>query len=284
MKKTLEYVMKALGLVLKGYGGWIVYRAARYVRSYFSPTSRAHHSTSEEWLRPAEAQAMIQEFNQAFKKTHTTALCLHLYYGDVLKEVLDQPLVKTQAMDFYISLGPNVDRKIFGNLAPYKGRVKLYQFSNRGRDVYPFLKIYPELMDYQWVCKIHSKRSPQIRDGELWRQDLIGDLLGEDSLARLQNCDSSQPLIAPQNSLLPGSLFMGANRPRIQELLQKMGLAFPQKDFVFVAGTMFWFRPRAFKRLLQLGDVDLLFEEESPTIDGLTAHAFERFFYLIAHS
>lgn len=279
----MEYVLKALGLVLKGYSGWLFYRAARYFRSYFFPFYRVN-SVSPEWLSQAQVQSQMEEFNRVFQKSQPRAVCAHLYYSDVLQELLDQPVVKKERMDFYISLGPSVDKDFFAKLSPYKGQVKLYQFPNRGRDVYPFLKIYPELLAYEWVCKIHSKRSPQIRDGELWRQDLIGDLLGEKSFERLQTSNSSTRIIAPSNSLLPVSLFIGGNRARMKELLQKMGLVFPQKDFLFIAGTMFWFRPQALQKVLQLGDVDSLFEEESPTIDGLTAHAFERLFYWVANS
>ncbi|MBY0383709.1 rhamnan synthesis F family protein [bacterium] len=221
-------------------------------------------------------------FNKAFLGNSKKALCIHLYYTEVADEIYRQPGLKKEQVDFYISLGTQVDSEFFKNLEFLKGRVKIYQFANCGRDVYPFLKIYPDLLKYEWVCKLHSKRSPQIRDGELWRQDLFSDLLSDKTWDLIRKAPNDARIFASQKSLLPVSIFLGGNGSRMKELFKKMHISKDNFDFLFVAGTMFWFRPKALHKLQLLGDPDLLFESEVSRIDGLTAHAFERLFYFLA--
>ncbi len=274
------HLKKLFQLILTGHASWVFYRLRRFLRSLLVVESSLQ---APRLLSPEQVSAALHELNQSFQVSGQRALCIHLYYTDVLQEILASPLVRNKPVDLHISLGPNVDAEFFKNLSPYKGCVFIYQFSNQGRDVYPFLKIYPQLLNcgYAWVCKLHSKRSPQIRDGELWRKDLFKDLLSLEMAEAVESASSAKVLFAAENSVLPVGPFLGTNGPRMRELLSLMDLAVSDLDFMFVAGTMFWFRTEALRPLLKLDSVDDLFEEESPTIDGLTAHAFERLFHFI---
>ncbi len=280
MGKAVSLMKKLVQLLAWGYGNWVIYRTLRYARSFLVP--RRVPLQSEEKISHDQAQNLIRELNGAFKASNRKALCLHLYYTDVLQEILTSEIFLQEKCDLYISIGPNIDTQFFKHLQPLKGRVKVYQFANKGRDIYPFLKIYPELLDgdYEWVCKLHSKRSPQMRDGELWRQDIFADLLSLDGLRRL-NEESSSAIIAPKHSLLPVPLFLGANGPTMLKLLEDMGTVRKDCEFLFVSGTMFWFRPASLKKLLKLKNVEDDFNK-SYQIDGNTEHAFERLFYFLA--
>ncbi len=280
MGKAVCLIRKIVQLVALGYGNWVIYRTLRYARSFLVPREVASPSTEK--ISREQAQYFIQELNGVFQVSNSRALCLHLYYTDVLPEILASPLFVQEKCDLYISVGPEIDGLFFKKLKSFKGRVKVYQFANKGRDIFPFLKIYPELLDanYEWVCKLHSKRSPQIRDGELWRQDLFADLLSLDCRQRL-DVGRSDAIIAPKFSLLPVRLFLGANGPMMLKLLEAMRFLRKDCDFLFVSGSMFWFRPASLKKLLKLENLEDYFHERYQ-IDGNTEHAFERLFYFLA--
>ena len=60
---------------------------------------------------------------------------------------------------------------------------RIYRCENRGRDMAPFLEIFSSIsaLDYRYICKIHTKKSPQQFKGDSLRQFLIGELLGSET-------------------------------------------------------------------------------------------------------
>ncbi len=276
----MGFLRKLVKLTASGYSGWILYRVRRYLRSFAGLPLAAPRAAEN--LSASQIHSIMSEFNGAFRVSSSKAMCIHLYYTDVIQEILTSHFYLEEKCDLYISIGPQVTVEFFNRLKAFKGTVKIYQFENMGRDIFPFLKIYPDLANanYQWVCKLHSKRSPQIRDGELWRRDIISDLLSLQARSKLQT-DRVPAIVAPQYGLLPVELFMGGNAPTMRKLLEDMGLERSNMDFLFISGSMFWFRPQSLKKLLNLKNVETYFTD-AYRIDGNAEHAFERLFYFIA--
>ncbi|WP_353211318.1 rhamnan synthesis F family protein [Rhodovarius sp.] len=52
----------------------------------------------------------------------------------------------------------------------------------------------------------------------------------------------------------------------------------------FFAGTMFWFRPEALAGCARLSAEHDLFEPELGQVDGMAAHAMERFFAVMVEA
>lgn len=282
MKRPLSLIFKAIKLILAGYSGYFLYRSGRFLRALINRSSIDFNNCRS--LTSLEIFQIIETFNTQFRPTSQKALVVHAYYPDTFQEILKSPLVQQEPVDLWISVSDLVTADFFESLKIFKGRVKLFYLENKGRDVYPFLKIMPELAsaNYEWVCKLHSKRSPKQIDGELWRRDLYRELLSLQTSQKLNS--TALNILAPRQSLLPVDLFMGGNFLKMRELFQLLNVPVTEPyQFLFIAGTMFWLRPQSLNRLLSLTEsLDSLFEPEIDVIDGTTAHAFERIFYYLA--
>jgi lipopolysaccharide biosynthesis protein len=139
-------------------------------------------------------------------------------------------------------------------------------------------------LGYKYICKIHSKKSPHRQDGDTWRRDVLGKLLGSAKLVReLKSVfDESDDVgvIAPAGHVLDSSAYWGSNADRVRWLAALGNMPF-DTGFQFVGGSMFWFRPLALYpcALLPLTVED--FEAEPSPVDGTMAHALERYFGLL---
>ena len=103
MGKAVCLIRKIVQLVALGYGNWVIYRTLRYARSFLVPREVASPSTEK--ISREQAQYFIQELNGVFQVSNSRALCLHLYYTDVLPEILASPLFVQEKCDLYISVG-----------------------------------------------------------------------------------------------------------------------------------------------------------------------------------
>jgi hypothetical protein len=73
-----------------------------------------------------------------------------------------------------------------------------------------------------------------------------------------------------------------SNRERVRALTHRTNIASPPDHFYFVAGSMFWLRPRAVSELLELNLAGDEFEAETGQRDRTFAHALARFPGLLA--
>ncbi|OWW02305.1 hypothetical protein ATY81_21875 [Rhizobium sp. R72] len=243
----------------------------------------------------------------------------HVYYPDIWKDILvDLDGVIQQPFNLVITR-PVGSRPVARPTSSYLRFATELEVENRGRDILPFFKALKQpLPSFDVGLKLHTKRSPHRGDGDGWRRFLIGSLLQVESSGRLSGhklleLEPSIGLIAPRAHLLPLGGRTSINeevivktlrrieqptekrdaviRPQFREneeidhpyAWQKSGdaeSALPLTDGRFPAGSMFWFRRVALRKLVEI-DFDDLFVRESGQLDGTAAHAFERLFALI---
>jgi lipopolysaccharide biosynthesis protein len=138
-------------------------------------------------------------------------------------------------------------------------------------------------LGYGQVCKIHAKRSLHRQDGDRWRQEFLGRMLGSRSeVKKIVSAFEKHPdigMVGPAGHWLAYSRYWGhpGSPARTQGLLEHLGISLSLHELCFFAGSMFWCRPAAMDPLLahiQLED----FEEEEGQTDGTLAHALERVF------
>jgi len=236
-----------------------------------------------------EREKSINEINllKAFTKKHDTAVILHVYYPELWDEIASYLENLTLNFDLFVSIPQTVEFSRDQVLAKYP-QAFIYNCPNRGRDIAPFIKLFAEIdqLNYQYICKIHTKKSTHREDGDCWRKEIFNELLG--SKQNIQNIKShldrqNVGIIGPRNNLLSTELFIGGNQQLVNDLADKLNLLYWGESFNFVAGSMFWCKPGAISPLLQLNLKDEDFPVESGQIDGTLAHAIERFFGLIAH-
>lgn len=205
------------------------------------------------------------------------AVVLHLHYDDLwddIKSYLDS--FGQLEYDLYVTVTSSSAGVRVAQEYP-KAHIQLVE--NRGRDVLPFLKILQVIKDmgYVAVCKIHSKRSLYRDDGDKIRGELIGSLLGskETILSVVDRFERQKDIgvIVPVKYLIPHTdhnmTYCGAI---VTELSSKLGFNFSYCEFI--AGSMFWFRPKALEALLSIDESS--FEVEDGLADGTIAHGIER--------
>jgi lipopolysaccharide biosynthesis protein len=213
-----------------------------------------------------------------------------LYYADLLPELLAEYLPGVMAADFFISVRFNAPLSLLEEIAAIFPHSYLIRTGHRGRDMYPFLVTLERLthFGYETACKLHTKKSPQFKDGHLWRNRLMDSLVGgKDSLERARSALAADPttgILIPRGSILDLSERDSHvdNVMWLDRMLANMGCSrySGKYAFKFPTGSMFWFRIDALRGLLDLGIVDGDFTYETGQLDGTLAHTLERLILL----
>lgn len=217
------------------------------------------------------------------------AVILHLYYPDlwpVIKKNLQNINVP---FDLFVSVQPQNKEIALGKVNKFHMNTNIISLPNRGRDTLPFLmiarKIYNE-GQYEYLLKLHSKKSLHRDDGSEWLKSLLHELIPKNISSVVATLEKpSTGAIGPAEHVVSLSRYMGANKDRVEVLLKIISnekvtekiLLQPEK-YPFFGGTMFWCRLDFLAPLLE-ADSDITpgdFGSEKGQIDGTTAHAVER--------
>ena len=231
-----------------------------------------------------------------FKQPGKIAIQAHIFYLDLLKEMVTVCKNMPYKFDVLISI---VDesaavkvKSAFKKIANVE-EVIVRVVPNRGRDVAPFLAGFGDILpEYDFVAHIHSKKSLYTGSEQFnWRKYLFNALLGDKK--RIRKIfkafidDESVGVIYPRPAPnVPYAAFNWlSNREVGEQLLTRAGIA-PNKTeyFDFPAGTMFWARTQALRKILNLRLTFEDFPPERGQNDGTLAHAFERSVLLATRS
>ena len=211
------------------------------------------------------------------------AVVIHAFYPEVFAEIIDYLNEVTELpVKLFISCPPEASEQIRGlakcSIHPWVVQV----YANHGRDVLPFLKLMPAVIaeGYEYLIKVHTKKSVHREDGDVWRRDLYDKLLKPESIKAAADFLANDPglgVVGPEGHVVPMGYYWGSNAVTVEKLACRMG-AKPEAlgHFNFVAGTMFMARSAVFMPLLNLALSDADFESEAGQVDGTLAHAVER--------
>jgi LmbE family N-acetylglucosaminyl deacetylase/glycosyltransferase involved in cell wall biosynthesis len=245
-------------------------------------------------------QADISTFTESDEKLDfKIAVVCHIYYTGLADELISYLSNIPIAYDLYISTSiedvENIKDLFFKHLPNIKIQVNGY--INRGRDIAPFVRILESnLMEYDLVCKIHTKSSTHDFNLNGWRGYLLDNLLGHPKVIREifsvfsknQKIGLIWPVVYPYLVHLGMAKGWGNSGYNDQNLIAaqthfpELNLSDIPSDFAFPAGSMFWFRPKALINLAGKKFDSDIFEPENHQIDGTLAHAIERLFGIIA--
>lgn len=222
------------------------------------------------------------------------ALCAHIYYEDMIDELLDaadnlpfpydliattDSLEKKQHIEKAASTRTSISNII----------VRLVD-QNRGRDMSALFIACRDLFlddQYDLVLRLHTKKSPQVaaEHSSVFKRHLIENLVGSAPYAEsiLHHFQENKclglafpPVIHFSYPTLGKAWFK--NKEKVQDLCEELNIRVKIDEDTPVApyGTMFWFRPEALRKLFshewQWSD----FNKEPYHIDGGLAHALER--------
>ena len=209
---------------------------------------------------------------------------MHLHYTDLWETVYSfLRNFENIKYDLYITVtdcSDNVINKILEKMP----RANIQLVENRGRDILPFIKILKLItpLNYELICKIHSKKSKYRNDGNIIRNELLSSLLGSTNI--IQNIieefkNKKIGLITAEKYLLSHTNHnMTYDQHLIKSVSSLLNINFYY--FYFPAGSCFWFKPSALVNLTNINDH--IFEFEEGYADGTTAHCIERLFCIIA--
>ena len=214
------------------------------------------------------------------------ALHLHVFYEDLLDEIIERLLANNIRPDLFVSIpeGRSVEecRKNFTN---YPGQVVAIEtVPNRGRDIGPFLTAFGTRIaeNYDFVGHLHTKKSVGVASDEVierWRTFLLENLLGSQlnrMMDRILGFMSNTPTIGMVFPDDPNIVGWDKNKPCAEELAERLGITKLPENFSFPVGTMFWARVDALRRFWAMGLDWEDYPEEPIPIDGTILHALER--------
>ena len=236
--------------------------------------------------------AYIEGHNERFQKSSSTAVLVHLYYGDLFPDLLCKYFAGMTDADFFISIRFNAPLSLLQEVSAAIPNCYFIKTDHRGRDMLPFLVGLDRLarFEYQFACKLHAKKSPQLKDGDVWSNHLMECLIGgADPVAEAKAAfegDAKVGLLIPSGSLrdLAERETHFGNITWLDRILSKMECSrySGNYDFRFPAGSVFWFRVDALRGLLELGVNADDFALETGQVDGTLAHALGQLVLLLA--
>lgn len=262
------------------------YKNWKYTRSLSQPDFAIHPDQfPPHWpIKKLEAASYRPEDPSNFgKNPASVAVIVHVYYEDVFEEILHY-LQQWPAMDvkLYVSCPQSIEDKVESLVRSFGMPWKLKVFENRGRDILPFLRMAPLAQKHDLILKLHTKKSDHRLTGALWRKELFDQLLSAGAIERISALFSHNPslgMVGASGHIVPMNLYYGANALAIGYFSYCLGVpAWQLAKLNFVAGTMFYIRPRVLQLLLDMHIPDAMFEPEQGQQDGTLAHAIERAF------
>jgi lipopolysaccharide biosynthesis protein len=214
---------------------------------------------------------------------------IHVWYFEALDEILS--FLGQSGLNWYIVVTTSADLEsdVRTKIASYGFSSHVVLVDNRGRDILPFLQLCSQLYNegVDVVLKLHTKRSLHRNDGDLWRRELLEQLLGENRANTIISAfqqNSTLGLVAAEGHILPLTSFWGASKEVVESVVDQLGLNAPSSESVFASGSMFWIRLDAIRTLFDGHLYEHDFEEETGQIDGTLSHALERMFCIVVES
>jgi lipopolysaccharide biosynthesis protein len=262
-------------------------------KSGFSCRQVRYRATSLDSRLPISPEAVDSRLVARLKRR--VAVVLHLYYTDLIDEIASY----LQSFSFPFDLWVTTPHKTLPDLEKFlsqsgcKGRVRVVTTANRGYDIGPFItEVLPKLAKYDYVLKIHGKKSLYNPGHADWRGYLFHQLVGNQEIVETT---LSYFEMQPDLGIVMPKTYSGVdtynledpwrnNWLKAKELADLLSINLVRERSIdFPSGSMFWFRPAALKPLLDLGLTIENFAEGGNKLDGTYAHAIERLFVLVAN-
>lgn len=228
-----------------------------------------------------------------YNKSQKIGLFFHIYFEDLIEECFHYVSNVPEYTDIFITTDEeNKKIKIENKFSKLKNKVDVKVIENRGRDVSAFLvPNREEILKYDIACFAHDKKTKQLHPelkGEEFKYKCLENILGNKNfVSNIIDLFIKNPRLgllsppAPNHAEFYGNFGRewGENYDITIELLKDLNIKSnvdKSKAPIAPYGTMFWFRPKAMKKLLEKTWVYKDFPEEPNKIDGTILHAIER--------
>lgn len=231
------------------------------------------------------------------KKT-SIAVHFHLYYFDLLDEIIRYLRNIRHPFDLYVTVAHHVD-EAHEKLSAHFDHVRVLKVENRGKDLGGLIAALHtfSLDEYDIVLKIHTKKSlnqgsyitsiknlfgEDVESGAVWRQQLLDTMLGSpekvDRIIRKFRKHKKTGLIGSKKYLCTAT---DINGDLFRDVCRRLNV---EEKLLFFAGTMFWIRGSLLKDLKDSGYTIQDFKLDSNAIEGELEHCLERIFGTLTES
>jgi lipopolysaccharide biosynthesis protein len=230
---------------------------------------------------PSQWRGKVQIADSPAPKGSVAAV-VHAFYPELLPELRDLLSGYAGSLKLFVTTAIDKTDRVSSLLEGFPHPVEFVVSDNRGRDVRPFMIALPKLLaqGYDYVLKLHTKKSNHRADGDIWRRELLASLADPAELAWTIEHLRRRPdigIVGPDDHVLDMNAYWGSNESRVKGLAVRMGVGnITPEPNVFVAGSMFVARRAALTALASLELDDDEFETEAGQTDGTLAHAVER--------
>jgi lipopolysaccharide biosynthesis protein len=228
------------------------------------------------------------------------AVCVHVYYTDMLEEIFALTDTIPVPYDFIATTDTETKKAVIEDALAGRDKIRNVIVriveQNRGRDMSAlFITCRDLFLDdrYSLVCRLHSKKSPQVASGQanLFKRHMFENLLNSEGYTTnvLDMFHEKPwvgvavpPVIHISYPTMGRSWF--ANRGKAEDVKKLLDVKVPFDPDTPVAayGTMFWFRPQALRKLFAHSWKWDDYNAEPDHVDGGLAHAQERMICYVA--
>lgn len=231
---------------------------------------------------------IFKEYNKLKNKNIKLAIQYHIFYTDLLDEVMENLNSIPFKYDLYVSTNEEEKKEIITkklkNLINCN-HLEVTVFDNCGRDIGPMIKqMQDKINNYQYFGHFHTKKTLTTQYGKEWRHYLYTNLFGDEknieTIFNELESDSKIGIIYPITyEKVNTTPTLDCNLKGTNKLLKLMNL--PQFDeeketIEFPAGSMFWARTKAISKLFEMEYDKIKFPKEANQKDATPAHAIER--------
>lgn len=230
------------------------------------------------------------------KSNKKVALVIHIYFEDQIDYCYKYAFSMPSDADIFITTDTTYKKLLieakFKSIACNKIQVNVIE--NRGRDVSALLVATKSfIMNYDYVCFAHDKKTTQIKPyciGEGFSYKCFENILGtEYFVENVIKTFEDNPKLGlltpppPHHASFYQTLYStwANNYDNVMELAKKLGLNVPiywDNEPIAPLGTMFWFRPKAMRKLFNVNWQYNDFPQEPNNNDGTLLHAIERIY------
>jgi lipopolysaccharide biosynthesis protein len=222
------------------------------------------------------------------------AVCAHVYYTDMLEEILSLTDTIPVPYDFLATTETEAKKTIIEQAVAGRKNVRNILVrvveQNRGRDMSAlFITCRDLFLDdrYSLVCRLHTKKMLHHWSGRanLFKRHMFENLLNSEGYTtNVLDMFRDKPWIGvavpPLVHIAYGTMghAWSSNRKKAEEIQKLLGLkvSLDPDTPVGAFGGMFWFRPRALRKLFAYQWKWTDYDAEPHPLDGALTHAQER--------
>ena len=224
---------------------------------------------------------------EELEKNVKIAVQAHVYYEDLIEEMIDKINNIPFKFDLYISTDTNKKKNIIEKYVKKNTKASYYEIlviDNKGRDLLPMLiQMRHKITNYEYFCHIHSKKEDNTEFGNISRDYLYQNLLGNSEIIKdiFDTFINTEEIgfIFPEviSKLIKMPFMLGKNNNNyLNYVINKISPGYQIGNiFKYPAGNMFWAKVDGIKQAFRNKYVKMIKNNDAEKIFNIASYANE---------